>query len=193
MGIWFTWPAWPFAGWAIYAWRKQVQALHIALPLTFLVVFIVLCLLDPVSEVGLLMRLITPLAVLAAFGLPTMKRGAINAVDWFSVIILTLLAFVIWMYWISLQTGWPLPARSVLKLLPGFRPEFHLFPFLVALAATIGWFFVVHGRISRRPSVLWRAVVFSHRRRHLVLAAWHDDLAARDQLCPQLRRRGDPD
>ena len=161
MGIWFAWPAWPFAGWAIYAWRKQVQALHIALPLTYLIVFIALCLLDPNSEVGLLMHLIPPLAVLAAFGLPTMKRGAINAVDWFSVIILTLAAFAIWMYWISLQTGWPLPARSVLKLLPGFQPEFHLFPFLMALAATAGWFVIVHWRISRRPSVLWRAVVLS--------------------------------
>ena len=161
MGIWFTWPAWPFAGWAVYAWRKQFQALHIALPLTFFLVFVGLCLINPNSDVGLLMHLVPPLAVLAAFGLPTMKRGAINAVDWFSVIILTLLAFVIWMYWISLQTGWPLPAKSVLKLLPGFRPEFHLFSFLVALAATLGWFFVVHWRISRRPSVLWRAVVLS--------------------------------
>jgi 4-amino-4-deoxy-L-arabinose transferase-like glycosyltransferase len=160
-GIWFSWPAWPFAGWAVYAWRKQIRTLHIALPLTFFLAFIVLCLLDTNSEIGLLMRLIPPLAVLAAFGLPTMKRGAINAVDWFSVIILTLLAFAIWMYWISLQTGWPLPARNVLKLLPGFVPEFHVLPFLVALAATAGWFVVVHWRISRRPSVLWRAVVLS--------------------------------
>lgn len=161
MGIWFAWPAWPFAGWAIYAWRKQILALHIALPLTFFAVFAALCLLDPNSEVGLLMRLIPPLAVLAAFGLPTMKRGAINAVDWFSVITLTLAAFAIWMYWLSLQTGWPMPARNVLKFIPGFQPEFHLFAFLTASAATIGWFFVVHWRISRRPSVLWRAVVLS--------------------------------
>jgi 4-amino-4-deoxy-L-arabinose transferase-like glycosyltransferase len=32
-GIWFAWPAWPFAGWAVYAWRKQIKTLHIALPL----------------------------------------------------------------------------------------------------------------------------------------------------------------
>jgi 4-amino-4-deoxy-L-arabinose transferase-like glycosyltransferase len=160
-GIWFTWPAWPFAGWAVYAWRKQYKALHIALPLTFLSAFIALCLLNPNSEDGILMPLLPPLAILAAFGLPTMKRGAINAVDWFSVMILTILASGIWMYWISLQTGWPLPAQKVLKLLPGFKPEFHPFAFLIAVAATAGWVVLVHWRIARRPSVLWRAVVLS--------------------------------
>jgi 4-amino-4-deoxy-L-arabinose transferase-like glycosyltransferase len=160
-GIWFTWPAWPFAGWSIYAWRKQFNALHIALPLAFFCTFLVLCLLNPISEAGILMPLLPPLAVLAAFGLPTMKRGAINAVDWFSVMILTIIAFVIWMYWISLQTGWPMPARNVLKLLPGFKPEVQVFAFVIAIAATVGWVVLVHWRISRRPSVLWRAVVLS--------------------------------
>ncbi|HEY8024183.1 MAG TPA: glycosyltransferase [Burkholderiaceae bacterium] len=160
-GIWFAWPAWPFAGWAIYAWRKQFKALHIALPMLFFGAFIILGLINPVSEVGVLMPLVPPLAILAAFGLPTMKRGAINAVDWFSVIILTLFAFAIWMYWISLQTGWPLPAQKVLKLLPGFKPEFHVVSFMIALTATVAWVFLVHWRISRHPSVLWRAVVLS--------------------------------
>jgi 4-amino-4-deoxy-L-arabinose transferase-like glycosyltransferase len=160
-GIWFAWPAWPFAGWAVYAWRKQIKTLHIALPLVFFCVLIVLCLLNLNSEVGILLPLLPPLAVLASFGLPTMKRGAINAVDWFSVIILTLLAAVVWLYWVSLQTGWPLPAQKVLKLLPGFKPEFQILPFVAAACGTIGWFFLVHWRISRRPSVLWRAVVLS--------------------------------
>lgn len=160
-GIWFTWPAWPFAGWAVYAWRKQYTALHIALPLTFLGAFIALCLLNPNSEDGTLMPLLPPLAILAAFGLPTMKRGAINFVDWFSVMTLTILASGLWIYWISLQTGWPIPAHKVLKLVPGYKPEFRVIPFLIALAATAGWVVLVHWRISRRPSVLWRAVVLS--------------------------------
>ena len=160
-GIWFAWPAWPFAGWAVYAWRKQFKALHIALPLTFFSVLIVLSVVNPNSEFGILMPLLPPLAILAAFGLPTMKRGAINAVDWFSVMTLTILAFGIWMYWISLQTGWPLPAQKVLKLLPGFKPEFRPVAFMIALGATFGWIFLVHWRISRHPSVLWRAVVLS--------------------------------
>jgi 4-amino-4-deoxy-L-arabinose transferase-like glycosyltransferase len=32
---------------------------------------------------------------------------------------------------------------------------------VVAAAATVGWFVLVHWRISRQPAVLWRAVVLS--------------------------------
>src|SRR5690606_8586586 len=29
--FWYSWPAWPFALWALYAWRHQFGALHIRL------------------------------------------------------------------------------------------------------------------------------------------------------------------
>jgi len=161
-GIWFTWPAWPFAGWAIYAWRKQFQALHIMVPLVFLTTFVLLALFNPHSEESILLPMLPPLAILAAFGLPTMKRSAINAVDWFSVMTLTTCAAFIWIGWVAKQTGWPAQlAKNAFKLAPGFKPEFNLIAFLIAASATVGWFMVVHWRISRRPSVLWRAVVLS--------------------------------
>ena len=161
-GIWFTWPAWPFAGWAVYAWRKQRAALHIALPLTFVIVSVVLVLTNPTETKAILLPLLPPLAILAAFGLPTMKRGAINAVDWFSVMTLTASAAFIWIGWIAKQTGWPPQiARNAFKLAPGFTPEFNLFATLVAAVATAAWIGIVHWRISRQPSVLWRAVVLS--------------------------------
>ena len=91
-----------------------------------------------------------------------MKRGAINAVDWFSVMTLTFCAGFIWLGWIAKQTGWPAwLARNAFKLAPGFKPEFNLIAFLIALAATASWFALVQWRIARRPSVLWRAVVLS--------------------------------
>ncbi|MEN3296061.1 MAG: hypothetical protein V7642_5314 [Burkholderiales bacterium] len=161
-GIWFAWPAWPYAAWAVYAWRKQSPALHILLPLTFFLAFVVLAAINPYSEEALLLPLLPPLAILAAFGLPTMKRGAINAVDWFSVMTLTTCAAFIWVGWIAKQTGWPAQiARNAFKLAPGFKPEFNLIACLIAAFATIGWIGLVHWRISRRPSVLWRAVVLS--------------------------------
>jgi 4-amino-4-deoxy-L-arabinose transferase-like glycosyltransferase len=161
-GLWFTWPAWPFAIWAVYAWRKQIDAFHIAMPLAFLLSFLVLLALSVHQEEGILLPLLPPLAILAAFGLPTMKRGAINAVDWFSVMTLTTCAGFIWIGWIAKQTGWPAQiARNAFKLAPGFKPEFNLFAVLIAAIATAGWIAVVHWRISRKPSVLWRAVVLS--------------------------------
>jgi 4-amino-4-deoxy-L-arabinose transferase-like glycosyltransferase len=91
-----------------------------------------------------------------------MKRGAINAIDWFSVMVLTLLGGLVWLFWIAKLTGWPAQfARNVLKLVPGFKPEFGIVAFLVAAAATVGWIFLVRWRLSRQPSVLWRAVVLS--------------------------------
>jgi 4-amino-4-deoxy-L-arabinose transferase-like glycosyltransferase len=162
VGLWFFWPAWPFAGWAVWAWRRQRGVLHIVVPLSFVVMGTLLTLFHPAPEQGLLLPLLPPLAVMAAFGLLTMKRGAINAIDWFSVMALTLCAAVIWIFWIAKLTGWPpRAARNVLKLVPGFTPELGWAAFLVALAATAGWFVLVHWRLSRRPSVLWRAVVLS--------------------------------
>jgi 4-amino-4-deoxy-L-arabinose transferase-like glycosyltransferase len=161
-GIWFTWPAWPFAGWAVYAWRQQKNALHIALPLSFVAVFVLLALINPNHVEGILLPLLPPLAMLAAFGLPTMKRGAINAVDWFSVMTLSTCAAFIWIGWIAKQTGWPAQlARNAFRLAPGFKPEFNLLAVIVAACATAGWIAVVQWRLSRQPSVLWRAVVLS--------------------------------
>jgi 4-amino-4-deoxy-L-arabinose transferase-like glycosyltransferase len=160
--IWFCWPAWPFAGWAIYAWRKQYTALHIVLPCIFLLSLVLLVLCSPHAGEENLLPLLPPLAILAAFGLPTMRRGAINAVDWFSVMALTGCAVFIWIGWIAKQTGWPAQiAKNAFKLAPGFKPEFNLAALLIAVAATIGWAMLVHWRISRQPSVLWRAVVLS--------------------------------
>lgn len=161
-GVWFAWPAWPFAGWALYAWRRQPGSLHIALPLAFFIPLTLLVLINVHTEEGMLLPLLPALAILAAFGLPTMKRGAINAVDWFSVMTLTTSAAFIWIGWIAKETGWPAQiARNAYKLAPGFKPGFEWISLAIAIAATVAWIFVVHWRISRRPSVLWRAVVLS--------------------------------
>ena len=162
VGVWFFWPAWPFAGWAVWAWRRQRLALHIVVPLAFVTMGTLLSLSTEAPEQGQLLVLLPPLAVMAAFGLLTMKRGAINAIDWFSVMALTLCAAIIWIFWVAKLTGWPAQAaKNALKLVPGFTPEVGLIAVPVALLATAGWFVLVHWRVSRRPTVLWRAVVLS--------------------------------
>jgi 4-amino-4-deoxy-L-arabinose transferase-like glycosyltransferase len=161
-GVWFAWPAWPFAIWAVYAWREQRSALHIGLPIAFFLPLTILTLINVHSDDGMLLPLLPPLAILAAFGLPTMKRGAINAVDWFSVMTLTTSAAFIWVGWIAKETGWPAQiAKNAYKLAPGFKPGFSQIAFVIAVLATLSWIVLVHWRISRRPSVLWRAVVLS--------------------------------
>ena len=162
VGVWYFWPAWPFAAWAAWAWRRQRGLLHIILPTCFVGTLTLLILCDPVPENGDLLKLLPPMALMAAFGLPTMKRGAINAIDWFSVMVLTLLGGLVWLFWIAKLTGWPAQlAKNALKLVPGFNPEFGILSFTVAASATIGWIVLVHWRLSRQPAVLWRAVVLS--------------------------------
>jgi hypothetical protein len=136
--------------------------LHIILPTCFVGLLALLVLCDPVPENGDLLKLLPPMALMAAFGLPTMKRGTINAIDWFSVMVLSLLGGVVWLFWVAKLTGWPAQfAKNALKLVPGFKPEFGVVAFIVAAATTVGWFLLVHWRLSRQPSVLWRAVVLS--------------------------------
>jgi len=162
IGVWFFWPAWPFALWAIWAWRRQQHLLHIVMPVMFFVALTLLLLCDPALENGDFLKMLAPLALMAAFGLPTMKRGAINAIDWFSVMVLTILGALVWLFWIAKLTGWPAQlAKNALKLVPGFKPEVGIVAFLVAAATSIGWIMLVHWRLSRQPSVLWRAVVLS--------------------------------
>jgi 4-amino-4-deoxy-L-arabinose transferase-like glycosyltransferase len=162
VGIWYFWPAWPFAALAGWAWRRQHGLLHIILPTWFVGALALLIVCDPVPETGDLLKLLPPLSLMAAFGLPTMKRGTINAIDWFSVMVLTLLGGLVWLFWIAKLTGWPAQlAKNALKLVPGFHPEFGLAAFAVAAATTAGWFVLVYWRLSRQPSVLWRAVVLS--------------------------------
>ncbi|WP_027865505.1 ArnT family glycosyltransferase [Massilia alkalitolerans] len=162
IGVWFFWPAWPFALWAIWAWRRQQHLLHIVMPVMFFVALALLLLCDPEPENSDFLKMLAPLALMAAFGLPTMKRGAINAIDWFSVMVLTMLGALVWLFWIAKLTGWPAQlAKNALKLVPGFKPEVGIIAFLVAAATSVGWIMLVHWRLSRQPSVLWRAVVLS--------------------------------
>ncbi len=161
-GLLFFWPAWPFAIWATYAWRRQWHNRHIALPFCLIGALGFLALTSPSTHEASLLPLLPPLAILAAFGLPTMKRGAINAVDWFSVMALSACAAFIWMGWLAKQTGWPTwLARNVQKLTPGYIPELNLIALFAALCATAAWLLIVYWRLSRHPRVLWRAVVLS--------------------------------
>jgi len=159
--VWFAWPAWPIAVWAIYAWRSQ-RSLHILLPAGVVLLFLLPALFGTNHTDFELLPMLPPLAILGTFGLPTLKRGAINAIDWFSVMILSAVAGFIWLGWVAKQTGWPAGlAKSAFKYAPGFTPEFNLFALLLALAASASWILLLQWRLGRRPPVLWRAVVLS--------------------------------
>jgi 4-amino-4-deoxy-L-arabinose transferase-like glycosyltransferase len=159
--VWYLWPAWPIAAWAVYAWRSQLT-LHILLPAAVVAGLALMTLFSPSARDHALLPLLPPLAILATFGLPTLKRGAINAIDWFSVMTLSAIAGFIWLGWLAKQTGWPPQlAHNAFRAAPGFQPEFSSVALAVALMTSVSWLLLLYWRLGRRPPVLWRAVVLS--------------------------------
>jgi 4-amino-4-deoxy-L-arabinose transferase-like glycosyltransferase len=160
----FTWPAWPLAAWSCYSWSKAgfARAPHISIALSLIVPLLLLIVFQSQPSNRLFILLLPLLATVATFGLPTLKREAINAIDWFALLSFTILGSFVWIVWIASQTGFPAStARNFSRLLPGFCPEFSLLRLCFALLVTVSWIVLVHWRLSRVPTVLWRSVMLS--------------------------------
>lgn len=162
--LWFTWPTWPLAMWTLWRWRRQLTSarftgLHLWLPLWFVAVASTATLTTSAAERSLLLAL-PALAVLAAFALPTLGRSMSALIDWFTLIFFTGCALVIWVVWISMQTGFPQqPAANVARLAPGFTHSFSVTPFVIAACASLIWAWLVKWRVGRHRSAIWKSVV----------------------------------
>lgn len=162
--LWFTWPAWPLAIWTLWRWRRQIfnlrfTGLHLWLPIWFVIVASVATLTTSAADRSLLLAL-PALAALAAFSLPTLSRSVSALIDWFTLIFFTGCALIIWVVWISLQTGYPAqPALNVARLVPGFEHSFSMPAFLVALCASVVWAWLVKWRVGRHQAAIWKSVV----------------------------------
>lgn len=156
---WFTWPAWALAAWTLWRWRQHWVYRHIAVPGTAALVAIIACATLQGSDRALLLAL-PPLAVLAAFALPTLQRSVAAAVDWFSVGFFTLGAIAGWVVYASLQLGVPAkPAANVLKLAPGYPGGFSTLGLAAAVAGTLAWLALVRWRTGRHRHPLWKSLV----------------------------------
>lgn len=157
--IWFTWPTWPLAAWTLWRWRRQLTSRHVALPLWFALVALAATVTTTASDRSLLLSL-PPLAALAAFALPTLKRSVASLIDWFTLLFFTGCAIIIWVIWIAMQTGMPRqPAANVAKLAPGFEPSFSWLAFLAAALATLAWAWLVKWRAGRQRAAVWKSMV----------------------------------
>lgn len=157
--VWFTWPTWPLALWTLWRWRRQLASRHVALPLWFAGMAVAATLTTTASDRSLLLSL-PPLAALAAFALPTLKRSVASLIDWFTLLFFTGCGIIIWVVWIAMQTGVPRqPAANVAKLAPGFEPSFSWFAFLAAVAATLAWTWLVKWRAGAQRAAIWKSLV----------------------------------
>lgn len=157
--IWFTWPAWLLVLWALWRWRRQLKARHVAVPLWFMLVPLAATCTTDFAQRSLLLAL-PPLATLSAFALPTFRRSASALIDWFTLLFFSGSALIIWVYYVAMQTGVPAkPAANVARLAPGFVPHYSTIALLFAVAATIAWAWLVRWRTGRHRAALWKTLV----------------------------------
>jgi 4-amino-4-deoxy-L-arabinose transferase-like glycosyltransferase len=159
---WFYWPAWPIATWAVWRWRTRLDEPIIALCLGFIVILGASVMVQTTETESALLPLVPPFAILAAMGLPTLKRGVTSLIDWFAVISFTLFSIAVWAYWLAFVSGTPEKmAQSVGRIAPGFNPDFIWVEIVLGGLASVAWFALIQWRITRHTSTLWRPVTLS--------------------------------
>ena len=157
--LWFLWPAWPLALWTLWRWRRQLLYRHVSVPLVFVLAALGANVTMGGSDRALLLGL-PALAVMAAFALPTLKRSATAAIDWFSMFFFTAAALTIWVVYVAMQTGVPAKtAANVARQVPGFDSPFSALALAVAVAGTLAWVAVVRWRTGRHQEALWKSLV----------------------------------
>lgn len=143
--LWFAWPALPLALWTL--WRhnwKEGFIPAIALPLTaFLVILLVLSTAGMTQDVYAL-PLLPPLAILAATAVNSLRRGAANSLDWFSVMTFSLFAGLLWLGWVATLTGHPVEvAHWFDKRQPGYIVHFNGLALFLSIALSATWLAVI--------------------------------------------------
>src|SRR5215831_3391118 len=156
--VWATFPAWPLVVWTLWEKRRRAfepgtKMLIAAVAATVAMVFL---LADPREVYAL--PVLLPLSMLAGAGVPSLRRGAANALTWFGVMSITLLGAVVWFGWFAMVTGIPqAAARNFTRLEPGFVAHVSWAAVVIALACTLGWVWLV---VKSERSVSFRSVTF---------------------------------
>jgi 4-amino-4-deoxy-L-arabinose transferase-like glycosyltransferase len=141
---WFGWPAWPLALWTLWIERRRWREPQILVPAaSIILMFLGLALLGHTQSVTLI-PILAPLVVLAVQGVPSLRRGAAAALDWFGLVTFAFFGGLVWIGYIAMMTGFPpRVARNFARNAPGFVPEFSLFYFLLAAALTGLWIYLM--------------------------------------------------
>jgi hypothetical protein len=157
--LWFMWPVWPMALWTLWRWRQHLSYRHISAPAVTVIVAMLTNLATYGSDRALMLGL-PGLAVLAAFALPTLKRSAAAAIDWFSMFFFSAWALLFWVHYVAMHTGLPpRPAANIQRLAPGFEPVFSAPELAFALVGTLAWLAVVRWRTGRHREAVWKSLV----------------------------------
>jgi 4-amino-4-deoxy-L-arabinose transferase-like glycosyltransferase len=139
---WFAWPAWPLALWTLWVQRRRWREPQLFVPAASALATLPAIALWADAQSVHLILLLPPLVLLAAQGLPSLRRGAGAALDWFGLVTFAFFAGLVWLGYVAMMTGLPRRvAENLARNAPGFVAEFNPFYFLVALALTAVWIY----------------------------------------------------
>ncbi|HXR59288.1 MAG TPA: hypothetical protein VN747_08225 [Burkholderiales bacterium] len=140
---WATWPVWPLAAWGLWVARKDWRTPALFVPLAAALLGLpAIAFAGPQQDINTL-TLIAPLALLGARGVPRLKRGAANALDWFGVMTFAFFSGLLWLGYVSMMTGLPPKvANNMAKTSPGFVPDFQPLALAAALVLAAGWLYL---------------------------------------------------
>jgi 4-amino-4-deoxy-L-arabinose transferase-like glycosyltransferase len=142
---WLAWPAWPLALWSLWSLRRRwSEPLLFAPALGALAILVLQACWGPAQEN--LLPALAPLALVAAQGVFTLRRGATGALDWFGVLTFGVFAALVWLGWLALMTGFPPRIEyNLMRIAPGFVPRVSFLPVAFAAALAALWLYVVFG------------------------------------------------
>ena len=157
---WFAWPLWPLALGAIWhAHRRLARTAELHPPLIAVAVLAASGLIPAWSRDGALLPLLLPLALLAAYGVDNLRRGAAQAFYWFGVLLFAFLALAFWVYFAAIEWGYPTKlALHLARLTPTYQPgSVATSSYVLAAAATLLWIIAtpLFPRAKNRPILIW--------------------------------------
>ncbi|MCV2217826.1 ArnT family glycosyltransferase [Thauera sp. Sel9] len=137
---WFTWPLWPIALWSLWRGRRTLGDLRWLLPgLSALLTIAVFAAAGDLSQAAAL-PILPAMALLAAGGVPSLRRGAANAFDWFSLMSLAVFGILVWLAWSAQSAGWPPGlARHVARNAPDFVLPDPVFQAVLGAVISLIW------------------------------------------------------
>jgi 4-amino-4-deoxy-L-arabinose transferase-like glycosyltransferase len=137
---WSSFPAWPLALWTLWVHRRRLRAAAVFLPFaTSLALFVGLAAVGPARELYAILML-PALALLAAPGALTLRRGAAAALDWYGVMTFSLFVVLVWIGYSALIFGVPRKlAENAFRMAPGFVERFDPVVVASALLLSLAW------------------------------------------------------
>ncbi|MDR2207695.1 MAG: glycosyltransferase family 39 protein [Azoarcus sp.] len=149
---WFLWPLWPFAIWSLWRERRKLFQLRWLLPLLGATFALILLVFSSDQSQSAALPLLPAMALLAAGGVSTLRRGAANAFNWFSAMTFGVFAILVWIAWTAQVFSWPPGlAKSIARAAPAFTLTGALPKTLLGIGICFLWILLVRW-LPHRPS-----------------------------------------